>query len=86
MGPTTRVGLKSDYFVPLPERSGDGEEKQSARANALDTNYFGVAKNGAAVQLGARLRKEKEVVSQSGDDKKHFKKKREKQRSGRGYD
>ncbi|GAA5841852.1 hypothetical protein JCM11251_005403 [Rhodosporidiobolus azoricus] len=91
MAPTTRVGLKSDYYVPQPSAANSGGDgttagvggaRQSVRADALDTTFFGVKTAGAARIMGTRLRKEEAA----GDDKKHFKKKREKQRSGRGYD
>ncbi|GAA6017286.1 hypothetical protein JCM10207_003680 [Rhodosporidiobolus poonsookiae] len=100
MAPTTRVSQKSDYYVPLPGApgagaggsalGGGGAVKQSARASALDSAFFGAGANGAAVIMGTRLRKEGGKGGKGGkegdDGKKHFKKKREKQRSGRGYD
>ncbi|GAA5906759.1 hypothetical protein JCM6882_003294 [Rhodosporidiobolus microsporus] len=95
MAPTTRVGLKSDYYVPQPGApgagaggsalGGGGATKQSARADALDTTFFGAGAAGAARIMGTRLRKESAATG-GGDDKKHYKKRREKQRSGRGYD
>ncbi|GAA5977732.1 hypothetical protein JCM11641_001392 [Rhodosporidiobolus odoratus] len=94
MAPTTRVGKGSDYYVPQPTAPGAGEGglalrgggavQQSARASALDSNFFQASAHGAAVILGTRAKKE---GSTAGSEKKqHFKKKKEKQRSGRGYD
>ncbi|GAA6061877.1 hypothetical protein JCM10212_000518 [Sporobolomyces blumeae] len=84
MAPTTRVSQKSDYYVP-PSSGGAGVEhaldgtRQSYRADALDQQFFATDK-GAVKIVGIKKTKEK-----SGD-KQHKKKKREKQRSGRGYD
>ena len=84
MAPTTRVSQKSDYYVP-PSSGGAGVEnamdgtRQSYRADALDQQFF--AKQKGAVNL-VGVKKMKEATG----DKMHKKKKREKQRSGRGYD
>ena len=84
MAPTTRVSHKSDYYVP-PSSGGAGVEnamdgtRQSYRADALDQQFF--AKQKGAVNL-VGVKKMKEATG----DKMHKKKKREKQRSGRGYD
>ncbi|GAA6036038.1 hypothetical protein JCM8097_006578 [Rhodosporidiobolus ruineniae] len=93
MGPTTRVGLKSDYYVANPAAAAaaaaqngapaGGPVRQSVRATALDSAFFGATQEGAAVILGTKAKKAGAAAS---EDKKHFKKKREKQRSGRGYD
>lgn len=90
MAPTTRVGKDSDYYVHSPAAiaagvagASAGGGKGSARANAIDERFFGGGV-GNAVVLGTRAKKEAEEGK--GDGKKHFKKKREKQRSGRGYD
>ncbi|GAA5986297.1 hypothetical protein JCM10908_003693 [Rhodotorula pacifica] len=88
MGPTTRVGKSSDYFVHNPSAPGmtaKGDaprgKGQSAKANALDSSFF-AANVGNAVIIGTKGTK----TPNNGDGKKHHKKKREKQRSGRGYD
>ncbi|GAA5966448.1 hypothetical protein JCM3765_007576 [Sporobolomyces pararoseus] len=84
MAPTTRVSQKSDYYVP-PSSGGAGVEnamsgtRQSYRADALDQQFF--AKEQGKVNL-VGVKKMKEATG----DKMHKKKKREKQRSGRGYD
>ncbi|GAA5914928.1 uncharacterized protein JCM6883_002971 [Sporobolomyces salmoneus] len=84
MAPTTRVSQKSDYYVP-PSSGGAGVEnamngtRQSYRADALDQQFF--AKEQGKVNL-VGVKKMKEATG----DKLHKKKKREKKRSGRGYD
>ncbi|GAA5925872.1 hypothetical protein JCM3775_005140 [Rhodotorula graminis] len=90
MAPTTRVGKDSDYYVHSPAAiaagvagASAGGAKGSAKANAIDERFFGGGV-GSAVVLGTRAKKEAEEGK--GEGKKHFKKKREKQRSGRGYD
>ncbi|BGP47483.1 hypothetical protein JCM10450v2_003335 [Rhodotorula kratochvilovae] len=90
MAPTTRVGKGSDYYVHSPAAiaagvpgAAAGGKMQSAKANALDETFFGGGV-GSAVILGTRAKKE--AHEGKGDGKKHFKKKKEKQRSGRGYD
>jgi large subunit GTPase 1 len=94
MAPMTRVSQKSDYYVHNPAaaaagapgggRSSEARGKgQSAKANALDNAFFG-ADVGKAVIAG--LKGKKVNAATGGEDKKHFKKKREKQRSGRGYE
>lgn len=88
MGPTTRVGKGSDYFVHNPSAPGMTAKSdaprgkgQSAKANALDSSFF-ASNVGNAVIIGTKGTK----TQNGGDGKKHYKKKREKQRSGRGYD
>ncbi|TNY19470.1 hypothetical protein DMC30DRAFT_302895 [Rhodotorula diobovata] len=90
MAPTTRVGKDSDYYVHSPAAiaagvagASAGGGKGSAKANALDERFFGGGVGGAVI-LGTRAKKEAEEGK--GEGKRHFKKKREKQRSGRGYD
>ncbi|GAA6014382.1 hypothetical protein JCM11491_007035 [Sporobolomyces phaffii] len=84
MAPTTRVSQKSDYYVP-PSSGGAGVEnsmnatRQSYRADALDQQFFAKEK-GKVNLVGVKKTKE------ASGDKMHKKKKREKQRSGRGYD
>jgi large subunit GTPase 1 len=84
MAPTTRVSIKSDYYVP-PSSGGAGVEnamsgtRQSYRADALDQQFFEKEK-GKVNLVGVKKMKEAQ------GDKLHKKKKREKQRSGRGYD
>lgn len=130
--PTTRVPFKADTYIPQAGELGAAtalsKTRQSARAKALDRNFFssgnmvgmpavrGVAgeKNGDqfsrvrmfphqqnAVTDGGqavpkpkgkkkiRGEKKKAALEAAGvdpDDKKHFKVRREKKRSGRGYD
>ncbi|TKA54091.1 hypothetical protein B0A53_03468 [Rhodotorula sp. CCFEE 5036] len=88
MGPTTRVGKGSDYFVHNPSAPGMTAKSdaprgkgQSAKANALDSSFFASNVDNAVI-IGTRGTK----TQNGGDGKKHYKKKREKQRSGRGYD
>ncbi|GAA5994579.1 ribosome biogenesis GTPase LSG1 [Rhodotorula paludigena] len=90
MAPTTRVGKDSDYYVHSPaavaagvagSAPAGGSGRQTAKASALDSSFFGSG-TGAAVILGTRGKKD----AKDADGKKHYKKKREKQRSGRGYD
>ncbi|BGO98802.1 hypothetical protein NBRC10513v2_003198 [Rhodotorula toruloides] len=94
MAPMTRVSQKSDYYVHNPAAAAAGApgggrpseargKGQSAKANALDNSFFG-ADVGKAVIAGLKGKKVNAVTG--GEDKKHFKKKREKQRSGRGYE
>ncbi|BGP07409.1 hypothetical protein JCM10049v2_003240 [Rhodotorula toruloides] len=94
MAPMTRVSQKSDYYVHNPAAAAAGApgggrpseargKGQSAKANALDNSFFG-ADVGKAVIAG--LKGKKLNAATGGEDKKHFKKKREKQRSGRGYE
>lgn len=84
MAPTTRVGLKSDYYVK-PNVAGAGvehaldETRQSTRADRLDEQFF-ESERGKVNVVGV-----KKIKDKTGD-KMHKKKKREKQRSGRGYD
>ena len=126
-GPTTRVPVKADTYVPQAGEQGaaaaTSKTRTSARARALDRNFFastmvgqvgvrGVAgeKNGDVFQRvkmfphqqgkltegglpvmppSGRRKKAQAAPGGLGDvdtSKKHFKKKREKQRSGRGYD
>lgn len=88
MGPTTRVGKGSDYFVHNPSAPGMTAKAdaprgkgQSAKANALDSSFF-ASNVGNGVIIGTKGTK----TQNGGEGKKHYKKKREKQRSGRGYD
>lgn len=126
-GPTTRVPVKADTYIPQAGEQGaaaaTSKTRTSARARALDRNFFGsdvvgqvgvrgVAgeKNGdvfSRVRMfphqqgklteggvpvmppSGRRKKAQAAPGGLGDvdtSKKHFKKKREKQRSGRGYD
>lgn len=89
MAPTTRVGKGSDYYVhnpAAPAHTAPGNaprgKGQSAKANALDSSFFDKSV-GKAVIIGTAGTK---TPRGGGDAKKHFKGKREKQRSGRGYD
>lgn len=130
--PTTRVPFKADTYIPQAgERGAEtalSTTRQSARALALDRNFFagtlpgrpgvrGVAgeKNGAEfsrvkmfahqgkvqpdgtvmpVKSGRASKKAAAAAAAEaagaavadGSDKRHFKEKRQKKRSGRGYD
>ncbi|GAA5880909.1 hypothetical protein JCM1840_003628 [Sporobolomyces johnsonii] len=106
LAPTTRVPFKSDMFNPGNGATGSGADnalsttRQSARASALDRQFFGEGPMGGVHILGVQGangghhqgRKLKAsgaaggAAGGGGDDKKHFKKKREKKRSGRGYE